>query len=121
MDTKGPNKRLTILIGILVILAAFFVYRYYSGRDTATGPLSATSEQPAEAIDGGLLKTLLELKSISIDTEFFKDGWFTGLKDFSKPLPQQPVGRRNPFAPIGVDVSGAVGPETRESAGTPNR
>jgi hypothetical protein len=103
---KPTNKRMTILIAILVVLVGFFVYRYYSERDTDAPVSVAPVSAEQSAIGKELLNTLFKLKSVKLDSEFFSDGAFASLKDFSKTLPQEAVGRRNPFAPIGLDSLG---------------
>ncbi len=50
-----------------------------------------------------ILSLLIELRSIDIDDGLFQSNVFRSLKDFGVVLESQPVGRNNPFAPIGID------------------
>ena len=55
---------------------------------------------PAEE-GGDLIALLLELKSIKLDTAILQNPTFLTLQDFSVTLIPEPVGRVNPFAPLG--------------------
>ncbi len=110
------NKKVLLFVGIFVLL--FIIYKwFFSGSEptpdpyalmnpTAGGLVSELSASPADAIVGReLLTILLELKSISLDTTLFTPPVFTSLKDWSKPIDPQPLGkslgRRNPFSDFG--------------------
>ncbi len=79
---------------------------YFFGRQDSTSDLTlfveASGGDPIEAIIGReLLISLEKMKTINLDTTFFSDPAFTNLEDFTVEIPKQPIGRRNPFAPIG--------------------
>ena len=55
------------------------------------------------AIRDELFALLAALKTVQLDTSFFDDPKYRSLIDWSVALQPQPVGRHNPFLPIGVD------------------
>jgi len=59
-------------------------------------------EGPGAAVERELLSTLLELRSLRLNEGIFNDPVFHSLRDFGQPLTPQPIGRNNPFAPIGT-------------------
>jgi hypothetical protein len=47
------------------------------------------------------VRVLSDLRRISLDTSIFENTAFVSLFDFTRPLEPKPLGRRNPFLPIG--------------------
>lgn len=105
------SKKTKFLTGVLVAAGLIFMYTLYSPSEKTQGNLSAS----LGGIDGSIpaktssasdetLQTLVNLKSIKIDTAFFKDKTFRGLIDFSVQLVPQEVGRSNPFAPLETEA-----------------
>ena len=99
-----------MVIGIAVAAVA---YTYLFGRDGIDTSLLTSEKQGEEAslIGEDLIGLLNTLKSITLDDSFFQDPAFRSLEDFSQELAPEPVGRSNPFAPIGRD-SGSAGVKT---------
>lgn len=98
MDFLKKNKTLT---GVL-ILGAFFVVAMFL--------YSSTNNASSSAVDAGviesdttqpLIEALASLSAIRLDGAIFSDPVFVSLTDFGVVIPLQPVGRRNPFLPIG--------------------
>jgi len=91
-----------IIIGIVVIGVAFFIYSTYFKPEG--GPLVMVDSQAKRQFAAGkeILTLLIDLKSIELDGSIFEDGSFKSLEDFSLPIDPEPKGRTNPFAPIGV-------------------
>jgi hypothetical protein len=94
-------KRYQSLLGIVAILiAAFVIYSVFFAHP-APAPLSkisvATTQDP---VDQQLIALLLTLHSITLDSSLFDNPKFTGLRDFGRDLVPEPVGRKNPFAPL---------------------
>ncbi len=93
-------KTLLIIVGVIVVV--FFGFRMFSSDTPSEG---LTSEPVAGVIPeegGDLITLLLELKSITLDTSILQDPTFLTLQDFSVDIAPEPIGRPNPFAPIGV-------------------
>ena len=105
-----------ILIAVAAIAILFVLYRaFLGGPDEPTLSSETPSGLPAEQ-GNDLLSLLLQLKSITLSSEVFSDAAFQSLQDFTVKLTPEPIGRRNPFAPIGaveatnkpVDATGAT-------------
>lgn len=100
MDFIKKNKKW--IIGAVAILLVFVAYNaFFAGVD----PRLLISEKQIDSDVGSEMLALLEqINSIGLDTSFFDDPVFGSLVDFGQELNPQPVGRPNPFAPIGVDI-----------------
>lgn len=113
-----PNNlnRNNILIAVGAILLIGAVVYYFFSRDTSSPDLLASVPAgEVSGVEGDLLTTLRELKSLKLDDSIFADNVFLRLTDFSQPLTPQPIGRSNPFAPLGTDIST---PSSQASAST---
>jgi hypothetical protein len=89
-----------ILIAFFLIGAGFVAYSiFFTGKSVA--PLTSQTVDPAQtAVEQELLTLLVELRSIRLDLAIFDDVRFQSLKDFSRELVPEPVGRPNPFSPL---------------------
>lgn len=114
-------KKIIILIIVLAIL--FVVYAVFIKADPvntalidgrATGKKSVGQED-ARALGTQISQALLRIEQISLDKTIFNDAVYISLKDRSQPITDEPIGRDNPFAPIG-QVS--VNSSTRSSTST---
>lgn len=94
----------TILLGVLVV-AAYYVFWGGSGGSAllSSSPAPTTESQQ-------LLATLGDLHSVTLDNRIFKNQIFVSLSDFGSVIPAQPVGRKNPFAPVGSQTSARPAP-----------
>ena len=109
------SKTKIIIIGIVIVLI-FGAYTVFKGSPQPADKLasSVTKDQGAQKQVGAeILGALSVLEKLNLDTGFFQDGVFRGLKNFSKPIQAQPVGRQNPFAPIGGVVNSTTTNPTR--------
>jgi hypothetical protein len=92
---------LVIVGGIIVGLAAWYVF---SGTDEPVGLVRS------ETVGGGavgveeraILDTLFQLRAIQLSGTIFNNPTFTTLRDFRTDIVAEPIGRRNPFAPLGT-------------------
>ena len=107
----GHKTLINISISVVVIVIAFFAYRFFfpgQTPDNSTGGLIATTAlTPGAGGAGGsdeFLQILLSLKSLDFKTEVFDSIRKSELKDFTTVLSPQIPGRPNPFAPIGSDA-----------------
>jgi len=89
------------IILVAVIAVAFFAYSYFFAKP-AEPLLSAEAVSGTTSVDQDLISLLLELRSIKLDDRIFSDPAFMSLQDFSQELVQEPIGRVNPFAPLGA-------------------
>ena len=91
------------LIGAVLIAGAFIAYRSYFIDD---GKNSALVSQSGDEISGAevgreIIMLLDELQDINIDGAVFSDPAFRSLIDFEQEVRAEPIGRNNPFIPIG--------------------
>lgn len=98
MDLIKRNK---ILVGIIAIALVVTVWFTLSNKEQ--GSLVTTVKPPPEeqAADSSIVQTLLKLRAIRLDGTIFTDKAFQELKDFSTQIIPEPIGRPNPFAPLG--------------------
>ncbi len=95
-------KKLLIAVGVIIVL--LIGWNFFSG-DSAPAGLTSQSVSTLPSEEGGdLIALLLELKSIKLDTSLLQNSTFLTLQDFSVTLIPEPVGRANPFAPLGEDA-----------------
>jgi hypothetical protein len=111
---SGNKTLINILISVVVIVVAFFGYRYLRPSSSAAVPANglvtttSSAAKPADASDD-FLRILRNLKKVEFKTEVFEMLKASQLKDFTTQLGEQTPGRPNPFAPIGsADRSGSV-------------
>lgn len=116
------GKILNIVIVILVLAALVYGYIQFTSSSSTANPDSlsvggttavssdTTGDGTINAQQDDFIALLLDLKQISLDTAFLSSSVFTSLTDFSRDIPKQDVGRRNPFAPIGSVSEGGVSP-----------
>lgn len=92
----------TTLVVIALIIAAFLAYSFFfAGKEEAV--LSQSGEAENAVVENELIALLLELKALKLDDSIFSSSAFQSLQDFSQALVSEPVGRSNPFAPLGSD------------------
>jgi hypothetical protein len=96
------RKNMVLVLVIVACAVGFFVYQnYFSGGEkellVSSTPMDLGSEE--------LLTSLSSLKAVRLEASLFSDPIFLSLVDFGINIPPQPVGRPNPFAPLGVSAS----------------
>lgn len=95
------HKIMLVALAVLVAIGVWF------GLTSATPSDSLLSTETVS--EGGpeqeLVSTLLALRSVKLDGAIFTDPAFMSLKDFSTQIVPEPVGRPNPFAPVGGTAS----------------
>lgn len=96
-------KKLLIAAGVIIVLA--LGYSFFAGEDIPDGLTSQSAGGIAPEEGGDLIALLAELKSIDLDTSILQNQTFLTLQDFSVSLSPEPVGRANPFAPLGTGNS----------------
>ncbi|OHA17489.1 MAG: hypothetical protein A3H57_00540 [Candidatus Taylorbacteria bacterium RIFCSPLOWO2_02_FULL_43_11] len=104
LDLKDQKVQMGIaaVIFVLIFMGWFIFFR---GKEDDS-VLTEVSADPIEKIIGReLLASLESMKGVSLDTSLFERDVFKSFQDFSVDVPQQPFGRRDPFAPIGFEVS----------------
>lgn len=95
----GSLKNTIIMVSIVVV--AFLLFFYFSGKDTPEGTLTLDQSSPQSSADAARILNLLnQIQSLRIDTSLFKATAYQTLVDYSVTIPEVPVGRPNPFAPL---------------------
>lgn len=93
MQTLQKYKK--ILIWVTVIVLAFAGYNFFGSSDALT-----TGEE-AQTIGADVLELNKGLNKVTLDRAPLNTNLYRSLSDWSPNLIEQPVGRPNPFAPIG--------------------
>ena len=110
-----PKIKNILIFGGLGI-AMILIYVFFIKKSTVDTPLTSSTPISTEGspdLNSGVgnpsltqdfLSLLLSVKSIKLDDTIFSDSAFLSLQDSSITLvPDGTEGRKNPFAPIGVD------------------
>lgn len=98
-------------LGILFILYAIFLKPDPTADSLVTGgsrTAGAVTSQEARLLGSQISQALLKIEQITLDRRIFDNAIFTSLEDRSQAIIDEPVGRTNPFAPLGdtsVNVS----------------
>jgi hypothetical protein len=100
-----------VVLGILFVLYSAFLKpdpgteTLVSGREGIAGSLAS---QDAQVIGSQISQALLKIEQITLERAIFDNPIFSSLEDRSQPIIDEPIGRTNPFAPLGdtsVNVS----------------
>lgn len=101
MNTQPLSKK-PIIIGALVIIAVLLVYFYSSStpQDTSSSldTVGTTSTDSSASVVGTQVLILLnQIKSLRIDPTLFNTPVYKSLVDHTVVVPEQNVGKPNPF------------------------
>lgn len=107
------DHKLMILIIALVAAGALWWGMSQSSDPTATivisnangtNPITAngSTSNPLDKDTKRLIEVLLALRAVKLDDAILSNQSFMSLKDFSTQIVLEPVGRPDPFAPLGV-------------------
>jgi hypothetical protein len=103
MQNNNPSKGIYIIL-IVIVAVTLGLFFYFQGTpvDADSSLSSAESPESVEAQEAAnrVLVLLNEIRSLKIDDSIFKSLVFQSLVDYEIGIPEQPVGRVNPFAPI---------------------
>ena len=105
------NKIIIVVVVIFIIAAlGFSLFYFTSGSDTAADSTIVVSgpnatDTPAVVASRDFLVVLGKFESITFNTSVLEDRVFASLIDQSVALQQEPMGRPNPFAPLGAEAS----------------
>jgi hypothetical protein len=99
IDMKSISNNKSIIIAVFVFVLALFLYNTFIKPNQAI-ILDSTS---AVSVGEDLLKMSADLNRVNLRTDILSDRGFLLLIDFTAPIAQDPLGRPNPFNPIGRD------------------
>lgn len=101
--TEKIKKIIIWVVVVLILIAGFIVFRN-RGDDgdflTTSGGSEDEIVSGANVIGTEIIEALNQIDALKLDTSIFDDPVFTRLRDKSQPIPPEPVGRDNPFAPL---------------------
>lgn len=96
---KSLTKNKSVILAILVVILAFFVYNSFFKSDITT----FTVDESVKNIGAEIVQTYSKLQSVALDQKLFSSPAYLNLTDFGVSVSSQPVGRTNPFDLIGRD------------------
>ncbi|MDO8430661.1 MAG: hypothetical protein Q7S72_01555 [Candidatus Taylorbacteria bacterium] len=103
MQKNTPSKTTFIALAVIVAIALGLFF-YFQGDPTDADSSLETLGTPEslEAQEAGtrVLSLLNKIRSLKIDDSIFKSAVYKSLVDYSITVPEQSVGRANPFAPL---------------------
>jgi hypothetical protein len=96
------KKRVGIIIAVIIVAALGY---FYMSGDAVPMDTNTLEVQTANADGARILSLLNQIQSLRIDTGLLSSPAYVSLVDYSVNIPEIPVGRPNPFAPIpGVSI-----------------
>jgi hypothetical protein len=116
-------KKIIIIIAIAIV--GFFIYSFFFGTPKDDSLLSSVSNTPsgADVIGSEIIQALNQIETLELDRAIFEDPVYRSLVDRSQPIPAEPLGRENPFAPITIISGGGtvVNIQEAQPAGAPRQ
>ncbi|MFH1170135.1 MAG: hypothetical protein V1704_01075 [Candidatus Vogelbacteria bacterium] len=117
------SSRFIVKLGVvlLVLVAAFFLYRYLfvssPAADNNPGlEAVGNGEVGQTVVDDEFIRLLERLQGVTLDATVFASPAWQSLINFRVPLVREEKGRPNPFAPVGFDFSSNTGSTTASSS-----
>lgn len=95
-----------MLIAGGILIAGVVWYSFL--RDDAAPELLQTEDLTASGVQNDVVTTLLQLRAVSLSGTIFTDPVFGSLQDFGSAIVPEPVGRPNPFAPLGQNAANST-------------
>lgn len=105
MKGKETMKNISILVvAIALIVGAYFLFvKKDAPSDTVSASASSAKGAGSSIVSIREIERIgRQLEKVEIDTAFFSDPVFESLVDFRTVIPEEPVGKQNPFAPSGA-------------------
>ena len=93
------TKNKGILITVAVFIVVMLLYNFFFKSETVSLP----NESSTVVIGEDLIKIFKQLQGVTLDQSLFSSAGYLLLQDFSNSIPQQAIGRPNPFNIIGRD------------------
>ncbi len=98
-----------IIVGIIIALG-LIGYSIFKPDPTAESLLETTERaDSAQVLGDEITSAISQINSLKLDRAVLDDVVVKNLKDHSKPIIREEVGRKNPFAPIGDSGSSVTG------------
>lgn len=98
-----------VIIFVIVFILVVILIKVVGGEKDSTQSLTSSADTADSSLLGEdqsqvadeFLNTLLNLNTITLEGSVFSDPRFTSLVDYTVALTPQPLGRSNPFLPVG--------------------
>lgn len=113
------NKILLLFVGLIVAFGLWYGLASSSGGSSLIASDATTGNAATDPAGQEVVETLLALRAISLDGTIFQSPAFQSLQDFSTEIVQEPVGRPNPFAPLGAEPGSVQVVPGAPSSGAP--
>lgn len=94
-----------IIIVILILILMFLGYAIFVKPDPQQVSLvdgRNNLQQDTRILGTQISQSLLRIEQIKLNKDIFTNPLYISLVDRGRPIGQEPVGRQNPFAPIGT-------------------
>lgn len=107
------NSKATAIALVVIIVISFGLFFYYYQKDSTEDPTSSlettdsAESNEARAASDRIVKILNQVSALQIDDTIFKTTVYKSLVDYSVQIPEQNVGRENPFAPVNGIITSA--------------
>lgn len=95
-------KLIKFIVAVVIIGVAFLLIKSFLGTPSDL-TLVGNSGSTKFIDDKNIVSMLNRLDKVSLDDGIFTSPVFTSLSNFERVIDPEPIGRRNPFAPIGTD------------------
>jgi hypothetical protein len=93
-----------IIIGGILILVFIVYSMFFTKKDENDVLKTSVAKTSAEIVGSEILNALNQIESLELDRSIFSSPIYQSLKDRSQAIPPEPVGKTNPFDPIGYSV-----------------
>ena len=102
-----------VIISVVIIVIVFLGFKFFkkdpvsdaelltSTTNNSTGNLEL---EAADVLGAQIIQALNQINTLKLDRSIFTRDIYLSLVDKSEPIPLEPVGRPNPFAPLGRDI-----------------
>ncbi len=99
---KMPKLSKNTILVLALIVVGIVGYYIFASRGGTSAPLTQVESGLSDPIGQQIVVELNRLRALqNINADFFKDPAFASLRDYTQVVVPQPVGRGNPFAPVG--------------------
>lgn len=103
-------KQNKIIFVVLVVVIVTFAWFGLADQEPNSTLLTSTETRAdASVAEQEILRLLLDMRSIRLDSAIFENPAFAALRDFGREIIPEPVGRTNPFAPTDVFLDAVSG------------
>jgi hypothetical protein len=101
-DFKNKQTLIAIVVVLLFLVGGWWFFMG-QGNDSQSATVEMASDPIENILGRELLVSLEKMKTVKLDYTFLSNNLFKNLNDFTVTIPNQPVGRRDPFASLSQD------------------